>query len=581
MIQNKAEKTLIEQPIPQATNLYPLSHNQRRMWYASQLTATAGEYNTCFAARILSPVQSEALHEALTALVERHPILRTTYRAEAETLQQQVHSDLPITFTVTDAVSWDAARLQTQLHKVVHAPFDLAQDSMLRAALFTQKADEHILLLVIPHIAVDTWTWATLLDELRQLYTALVSDTPIQLPAPGKAYSDFVAWQQALLASPRGERMRAYWHQQLGGGLPVLALPTDFPRPALQSYQGASFSFALDEDVVTQLKALGDRSTSLYMALLAAFQVLLSRYSGQEDLLVGTPINNRTSAEFLHCMGDFSDTVVMRADLSGNPTFGDFLAQVRQRVQEALFYADYPFDRLVEELTYSRDPSRAPIYQVLFNMPQVKLPGFQQLVPFFIPFAHAVQVQWGEWVMQPYHIPFLEAPLDLMLEIWQPDGYFGVLKYNTDIFAPATMARMVEHFQSLLAAIALDPTQRITDLPLATDPHDILYGLLPCERTVWVGQQQLRLDLVEAALLENPYVLDCWVTMNPMSAAEPQLNAYIVLRDRLSVTTLQAHLQSTLADRGIPINFLPVSTLALTASGQVDEMKLNELLKKG
>jgi len=279
-----------------------------------------------------------------------------------------------------------------------------------------------------------------------------------------------------MLAGSAGERLWAYWREQLAGELPVINLPTVSPRSPVQTYQGASHSFSLTEELTQQLKGLAQvEKATLYMTLLAAFQVLLYRYTGQEDILVGCPTFGRTQREFTEIVGYFVNPVVLRANLAGNPTFQAFLSQVRQTVLGAIAHQDYPFPLLVERLQPNRDPTRSPIFQVLFALQKPQ--QFEEVVELFAPSETASQVNWGELKLEPFEIPQQEGQFDLTLEMIEAGkSLFGVFKYNTDLFEADTITRMSGHFQTLLEAIVTHPQQPVSQFPLLStaERHQLL-----------------------------------------------------------------------------------------------------------
>ncbi len=312
-------------------------------------------------------VDIPALRRAFQALVDRHPSLRTTFAVHSGKPVQQIHEHQPVHFEETDASTWREDELQTRLVEETQRPFDLERGPVMRVSLFTRSAQEHILLLVIHHIVVDFWSLAVILNELGVLYSAEKAGRPAALPPLDLQYTDFVRWQAEMLASPAGERLWDYWKKQLAGPLPVLNLPTDRPRPPIQMFRGAQHDFTLNDELARRLKALAKaEGATLYMVLLAAFELMLYYHSGQEDILVASPMVGRSRAEFEGMVGFFANPVVLRANLSGNPTFRAFLGQVRQTVLAALEHQDYPTLRLVQRLRPPRDLSRSPLCQTMF-----------------------------------------------------------------------------------------------------------------------------------------------------------------------------------------------------------------------
>jgi amino acid adenylation domain-containing protein len=341
-------------------------------------------------------------------------------------------------------------------------PFDLAEGPLLRARLLRLAEEEHIALLVMHHIIADGWSMGVLIGEVAALYEALSAGRASPLPELPIQYVDFALWQREWLRGEALERHLAYWEQQLGGHRAVLELPTDRPRPRLQTSRGATYSFVLSKRLVERLKALSHQEgVTLFMTLLAAFQILLYRYSGQEEIRLGSPIANRNRAEIEDLIGFFVNTLVLRTDLSGNPSFRELLKRVREVTLGAYAHQDLPFEMLVEKLRPERQMNHSPLFQVVFalnNAPveSIKLPGLS---------------------FSPLEINTGTAKFDLtLLMAEEPEGLDGVLEYNTDLFDAATIARLATHFQTLLAAVITNPRHPIATLPLLTEQerHQLL-----------------------------------------------------------------------------------------------------------
>ena len=457
--------TLLRKKASEAPSHYPLSYNQQGIWFLHQLAPESMVYNVSFAARICSDVDIPALRRAFQALIDRHPSLRTTFSAHSGKPVQQVHKHLKVYFEETDASAWSGDEVKTRLLEDTYRPFDLERGPLLRASLFSRSAREHILLLVVHHIVIDFWSLAVLLTELGVLYPAEQAGVRAPLPPLDLQYTDYVRWQAEMLAGPEGERLWAYWQKQLGGRLPVLDLPTDRPRPPMQTYSGASYDFSLDEGLSAQIKALAkNQGATLYMVLLAAFQVMLHYHSGQEDLLVASPMVGRSRAEFEGIVGLFTNPVFLRADLSGDPTFQEYLGQVRQTVLAALEHQDYPTLRLVEQLRPTRDLSRAPICQVMFVLD--KPHGLaDQGGPAFVLGETGLRMNPGGLVLESLPLERRAATLDLVLLVIEAARSLSVsLRYNTALFDAARIARLARHFEAVLRHVVTQPDARLTAL---------------------------------------------------------------------------------------------------------------------
>jgi amino acid adenylation domain-containing protein len=447
----------------------PLSDNQQGIWFLCQFAPESSIYNVSFAARIRSEVDIAAFRRAFQALVDRHPSLRTTIAVHSGKPVQQIHEHQPVHFEETDASTWRGDELQTRLVEETQRRFDLERGPVMRVSLFTQSAQEHILLLVIHHIVVDFWSLAVILNEFGVLYPAEKAGRPAALPPLDLQYTDFVRWQTEMLASPAGERLWDYWKKQLAGPLPMLNLPTDRPRPPIQMFRGAQHDFTLKDELARRLRALAKaEGATLYMVLLAAFELMLYYHSGQEDILVASPMVGRSRAEFEGLVGFFANPVVLRANLSGNPTFRALLRQVRQTVLAALEHQDYPTLRLVQRLRPPRDLSRSPLCQTMFVLDKPHRVA-EQAVPAFARGETGLRMDLGGFVMESIPLERRAATLDLVVLIIETTGSLSAsIRFNTDLFDAATIARMAGHYHALLESVIRDPAAAIGDLEILT-----------------------------------------------------------------------------------------------------------------
>jgi amino acid adenylation domain-containing protein len=437
----------------------PLSFAQQRLWFLNQFEPDSPIYNMPKAVRMSGALNAGALQQTLDVIVARHEALRTTFTSIDGNPVQVIAESQPIELTVIDLREWPEAQrdaeAQRWLEKEAQRPFDLVHDRPLRATLLRLDATEHVLLLTTHHIASDGWSTGVLISELVALYDAFADGQPSPLRELPIQYADFALWQRDWLQGEVLEAQLAYWRQQLGGSLPVLELPTDRPRPAVQTYRGAKQSLLLPKTLMEALQALSRREgVTLFMTLLAAFQTLLHRYTGQDDLLVGSPIAGRTRIELEGLIGFFVNTLVLRTDMSGNPTFRELLGRVREVALGAYAHQDLPFEKLVEELQPARDLSHSPLFQVMFilqNVPRAAL-------------------ELAGLTLTPVEVDSGTAKFELTLSMAESaDGLRGVWEYNTDLFEAATICRLAGHFQTLLEGIVTDPAQRLSALPLLTD----------------------------------------------------------------------------------------------------------------
>jgi amino acid adenylation domain-containing protein len=437
----------------------PVSYAQQRLWFMAQLEPESTVYNIPLAVRLRGALQVPALEQALGEIVRRHETLRTTFDAVGGQPVQVIAPPQPFKLPLVDLSVLPAAEREAEVRRLgvaeVQRPFDLAQGPLLRALLVRLAPDEHVALLTMHHIISDGWSRSILIREVGALYDAFATERPSPLPELPLQYADYAAWQRAWLSTPVLAEQLAYWRQQLAGAPPVLELPTDYPRAMLPGPGGASKTVRLPESLTGALKALGQtEGATLFMTLLAAWQALLARYTGQTDIVVGTPMANRPRPELEDLIGFFISTLVLRTDLAGRPTFRELLARVRAVTLGAYAHQDVPFEMLVEELQPERGLSHAPLFQVAFNLHNtpreaLTLAGLE-LAP--------VEVAGGTTVF------------DLTLTAMEADdGLFCALEYKTELFAAATAERMLGHFAALLASVAAQPDARLADLPLLSD----------------------------------------------------------------------------------------------------------------
>ncbi len=444
----------------------PLSYGQQALWFLYRLAPESAAYHIALTVWVRSSVDVSALQRTFQQMMHRHDTLRTTYTLRDGQPMRVVHPHMPLDLRRVDATGWTDDVLDAAVKAAHTVPFDLENDSILRVYLFSRTGGEHVLLCTIHHIGFDGWSVWLLLDELRTRYRleCTAAPAPAPPPAPDATYSDFVRWQEQLVTSAAGENLLNGWRQVAGGELPMLNLPTDKPRPPVQTYNGAALPFLLDAALTEHLRALAkEYQTTLHTVLLTAFQVLLHRYTGQEDLLIGTLTSGRTRPEFRSVMGYFANVVAIRVQMGDTPTFAGLLERTRERMLHALEYQDYPFALLVEELQTERDPARSPLFQAVFSL--VKPPPLAQ---------HAgrsteAMVAMDGLRLEPYEMSQQEGKFDLTLEMLElSDTLRGELHYNTDLFVPATIARMAAHLVVLLRGIVADPAQPISLLPLLT-----------------------------------------------------------------------------------------------------------------
>jgi amino acid adenylation domain-containing protein len=454
--ENQANQS--QKSIDNSTETYPLSHGQRALWFLYQLAPESAAYNINYVARLRPDLELQALQQAFDKLVERHAILRTIYTTRDGEPVQQVHKAQQIHFKVTEANNWSQEELTQWLDEEADRPFNLEQGPVLRIELLLGFSELPILSLTMHHIVADFWSFEILINELESLYQAIKSKSRISLPPLKWSYKDYVQWETERLAGPRGKPLWAYWEKQLGGELPVLNLPTDHPRPPVQTYNGTTATFDIEESINQQIIEFSKVTGSTpYMFMLAVFQILLRRYTGQEDILIGTPMSGRHTTELQEIMGYFVNTVILRHQLHGNPTFEELLQMVRQQVVEALDHQEYPFGLLVEQLQPIRDPSRSPLYQVAFVWDKER-------------HQDTSNRNASKLVTEILSAEQRGAAFDLSLTFFEQAGHLrGEWTYNTELFEESTINRFTGHLKTLVAGALAHPQQRLSQLPLLTE----------------------------------------------------------------------------------------------------------------
>jgi len=434
-----------------------LSFAQQRLWFLDQMQAGAA-YNIHYALRLQGRLDRAALRASLEEIVRRHEALRTTFPARAGRPVQVIAPALTVPLPEVDLSGLPETERENRARELANEearrPIDLATGPLLHATLLQLAAEDHVLLLTIHHIVADGWSMGVLSRELTALYRAFARREPSPLPELAIQYADFSAWQRQWLRGEVLDRQLRYWKERLDG-LPTLQLPTDRPRPALATYRGSTHPFALPLRLLQRLRALGlSEGVTLYMTLLAAFEVLLSRYSGQEDIVVGSPIANRGRPEAEQLIGFFVNSLALRIDLSGDPRFRDLLGRVRTVALGAYDHQDLPFEKLVEELQPDRDMSRNPLFQVTFALQN----------------APAPPLDLGGLRVQPVAYDVNVTRFDLELHTWEhAGGLVGLFVYSTELFDAATIERMAGHLATLLEAVVEDPDRRLSELPLLTE----------------------------------------------------------------------------------------------------------------
>jgi amino acid adenylation domain-containing protein len=440
-------------PIPRDRQL-PLSFAQSRLWFLYQLEGATGTYNMTGALSLSGSLQVEALKQALGSIIQRHEPLRTRFQT-VDGVPVQVIDPQPI----WELTMVNLAGKETEAEKLAYqesqTPFDLTQSPLLRVTLLKLQPEKHILLINMHHIISDGWSIGVFIRELSHLYGAFVAGKEPTLPTLPIQYADFAVWQREWLQGKVLAAQLEYWKRQLAAAPPLLELPTDRPRPAIQTFQGKTERFQLDSKLTQQLKTLSQQSgCTLFMTLLAAFGVVLSRYSGQTDIVIGSAIANRNRREIEGLIGFFVNTLALRLDLSEKPSFAAFLKQVQTVTQDAYEHQDLPFEMLVEELQLERKLDRNPLIQVGFILQNAANEAWN------LPGLTIAEMSWE----------LDSARFDLEVHLSEVnDGIAGYCCYNIDLFDGPTIARLLQHFQNILRAIIANPQESVSLLPLLSE----------------------------------------------------------------------------------------------------------------
>ncbi|QKQ75236.1 non-ribosomal peptide synthetase [Nostoc sp. TCL240-02] len=452
------------EPIPsiQRFGELPLSFAQQRMWFLYQLESQSPFYNEGLQLRVAGVLNIEALQQSINEIISRHEILRTTFPAIDGKPLQIISPSLTINIPVLDLQGLEESEVQQIVTKEARQPFDLSNGPLLRVTLLRLGPESHVLVLIMHHIITDGWSMGIFIQELSNFYRAFTLDSPSLLPELPIQYADFAVWQRQWLTEEIQKQQLNYWKQKLANAPPLLELPTDKPRPAVHTFCGATQEFQIDRNLSEQIKIFSQQSgATLFHTLLAAFVVLMFRYSGQDDICIGSPIANRNRREIEPLIGFFVNTLVLRHQIEGNPSFSEFLSQVRQVATSAYTHQDVPFEQVVEALQPERSLSYNPLFQVVFVLENFLLDTLE------LP----------DVTLTPQFVERGTSQFDLTLAVWETKaGLIGSWEYNSDLFEPDTIARMTSHFQTLLTAIIVNPNQPIGELPLLSqqERHQLL-----------------------------------------------------------------------------------------------------------
>ena len=492
---------------------YHCHYAQQRLWFLDQFEPNSALYNIPLALRLVGTLRVTALEQSLHEIIVRHEALRTNFVIVDGKPSQIIYTETPWRMSVIDWQHLSTTEQEITSQQLVQRqaiqPFDLANQALITATLIVLSETEHVLLVCMHHVVSDGWSMGVFVQELAALYNAYSQGQPSPLAPLPIQYADFAIWQRHWLQGDVLQNQLSYWQQQLADAPALLSLPTDRPRPSVQTFAGAYQKFSLSVELTGRLTKLSQQQgVTLFMTLLAAFDTLLYRYTGQSDILVGSPIANRNRSEIEGLIGFFVNTLVMRTNLAGNPSFSELLSRVRFMAMDAYAHQDLPFEMLVEALQPQRDLSHTPLFQVMFALQN----------------APISEVELAGLTISSLPAESATAKFDLSLSMQNTaGGLVGVWEYSTDLFDPSTIERMTGHFQTLLEGIVANPMQRISQLPLLTQiaQHQLLvewndtqadYPLDKCIHHLFEEQVQRTPDAV-AVVFENQqltyYQLNC------------------------------------------------------------------------
>ncbi len=451
--------------VARTSKTFPLSFAQERIWFMEQMEAGTFIHNFPFTFQIEGPLDIEILRRALNKIVQRHETLRTSFQAvdgrPAQSIAEQITFLLPLVDMGHLSDDEWSEKVKQLSEKEAREPFDISMAPLLRATVFRRDDRRHALMFCLHHIISDTESIAVLVNELVQIYEAFCAGLPLPLSEPAMQYVDYTEWQRASLQGQNLKKELDYWNSNLAGIPSVLELPIDRPRPAVQTYSGDFERFMFSLELTRALKSMAQKGrATLFMTVLAAFKALLYRYTGQEKIVVGTPIANRYRVEIQNLIGLFLNNLVLCTDLSGDPSFHEILSRTRNVVFGAFEHQEMPFEKLVEEMQPERELSASPLFQVMFN----------QLNP------PAGVLKMSDLKLHPPHLQDNGmSKYDLTFYLYEIDGRLGgTFEYNPDLFDAGTMARMSEHLTRLLEQVVAHPDKRLSELPLLTERENQL-----------------------------------------------------------------------------------------------------------
>ena len=447
--------------------VFPLSEGQKALWFLNRLAPDSSAYNLVFSGKFRPLLDRDAMKKAFALIFERHPMFDVVFSTREGVPMQSLQHNRAFDFREHDCASLDEVQLKELITEHANRPFNLERGPVVRLELFKTADDAHVALLSMHHIVSDAWSVAVLMQDLIEYYFAIkAGKTPKVEPQPA-SYADFVNWEIAHLESEAGEKMFDYWKDHLAGAPIALDLPTDRPRPAVQTFNGATFGFQLDESLTESVEELSKASNvTLFTTLLSAYEILLHRYCQQDDIVVGVPLAGRSQSELQGLVGYFINPVPVRSQMEGDPTVSEFLTGNRENVNGALENQHFPMARLVERLNTPRDPGRSPLFQVSFSMERI--PGIdEQGIAVFLIGQGGHTFHIGDLSMETIDLTTRQAQFEITLVVEEAGGHlFGCWQYNRDLFNEETIAQLSSLYEQVLREMVNAPEVKVSDLKL-------------------------------------------------------------------------------------------------------------------
>ncbi len=493
-------------------DVFPLSEGQQALWFLYRLAPHSSAYNLTFSAKFTPQIDIPAMKSAFELLFKRHPMLDVTFSDADGQPMQRYRREGSVDFREHDTIALNKMELESLLVEHANQPFDLENGPVIRLELF-RITDGHIGLLSMHHIISDAWSVTVLVRDLIESYFTICSGRDPQFSPISVGFEDFVAWEQGHLNSETGAKMSAYWRQQLDGAPHQIDLPTDHARPAIQSFRGSTLGFMLDDDLTHRvLQMAAQQNVTLFTLLLSAYNVLLHRYTGQKDFLVGSPMSGRQHSELRHSVGYFVNPVPLRSQISDDPTFASYLRTLKETISNGLEHQQYPFKRMVQEAGVVRDTSRSPLYQVAFSMERI--PGFDdQGIAVFLIGEGGYKFHLGDMQMESIDLITRQAQFEIMLVVEEAGGnIYGCWQYNSDLFNADSIERLNEMYCDLLSQLTRSATKRISEYSVCGEPEwqqatvasvDVQVHLWNQTETT-LRDQRLIHEQIEAQCLKTP-----------------------------------------------------------------------------